>query len=65
VLAENLDASLEKLAILRDGLPDSTEIWIGGAASFYVDPVQFPAHSIHMAGRKDFERRLELLAASS
>jgi DNA-binding transcriptional MerR regulator/predicted component of type VI protein secretion system len=65
VLAENLDESLEKLSILRGGLPDSTEIWIGGAASFYADPVQFPAGSIHMAGRKDFERRLELLSGSS
>jgi len=65
VLADNLDSSLEKLSILRGGLPDSTEIWIGGAASFYVDTVQFPARSIHMAGRKDFERRLELLAGSA
>jgi DNA-binding transcriptional MerR regulator len=65
VLAENLDASLEKLAILRSGLPDTTAIWIGGAASFYVDPAQFPSGSIHMAGRKDFERQLELLTGSA
>jgi DNA-binding transcriptional MerR regulator/predicted component of type VI protein secretion system len=62
VLAENLDASLANLSVLREGLPDSIAIWIGGAASFYADPAQFPAGSIHMAGRKDFERQLELLS---
>jgi len=64
VLPENLDASMEKLAILRAGLPSSVEIWIGGAASFYVDPALFPAGSVHMTGRKDFENRLDLLASS-
>jgi DNA-binding transcriptional MerR regulator/predicted component of type VI protein secretion system len=64
VLPENAEVGLEKLAILRQGLPDNIEIWIGGAASFYVDPAQFPAGSVHMAGRKDFENRLDLLAAA-
>ena len=63
VLPENVEVGLEKLAILRQGLPDNVEIWIGGAASFYVDPAQFPAGSVHMAGRKDFEHRLDMLAA--
>jgi DNA-binding transcriptional MerR regulator/predicted component of type VI protein secretion system len=63
VLPENVAVGLEKLTILRQGLPDNIEIWIGGAASFYVDPVQFPAGTVHMAGRKDFEHRLDMLAA--
>ncbi len=61
VWPENLEHNLEKLATLRRGLPEATEIWIGGAASYYADPVQFPAGSIHMAGRKDFERRIDLI----
>ncbi len=61
VWPENLEQNLAKLATLREGLPEGTEIWIGGAASYYADPVQFPAGSIHMAGRKDFERRIDLL----
>jgi DNA-binding transcriptional MerR regulator len=65
VLPENLDGIMEKLAILRAGLPSSVEIWIGGAASYYVDPALFPAGSVHMAGRKDFENRLDLLVASA
>jgi len=65
VLPENLERTVEKLAILRAGLPSSVEIWIGGAASFYVDPALFPAGSVHMAGRKDFENRLDLLIGSA
>jgi DNA-binding transcriptional MerR regulator len=61
VWPENLEQNLRKLATLRNGLPEDTEIWIGGAGSYYADPVQFPAGSIHMAGRKDFERRIDLL----
>ena len=61
VWPENLGLNLEKLATLRKGLPEGTEIWIGGAASYYADPLQFPASSIHMTGRKDFERRIDLL----
>jgi DNA-binding transcriptional MerR regulator len=64
VLPENLERSIEKLHILRAGLPGNVEIWIGGAASFYLDPALFPAGSVHMAGRKDFENRLDLLVAS-
>jgi DNA-binding transcriptional MerR regulator len=65
VLPEKLDGSIEKLHILRSGLPGSVELWIGGAASFYVDPALFPAGSVHMTGRKDFENRLDLLASSA
>jgi len=65
VLPETLDRSLEKLHILRSGLPSDVELWIGGAASFYVDATRFPAGSVHMAGRKDFENRLDLLASSA
>jgi DNA-binding transcriptional MerR regulator/predicted component of type VI protein secretion system len=61
VLPENLENGLHNLAILRAGLAESTEIWVGGAASFYVDPPQFPAATVHMRGRKDFEHRLDLL----
>jgi DNA-binding transcriptional MerR regulator len=64
VLPDNLERSIEKLHTLRAGLPRSVEIWIGGAASFYVDPALFPAGSVHMSGRKDFENRLDLLVAS-
>jgi methanogenic corrinoid protein MtbC1 len=65
VLPETLDCSIEKLHVLRSGLPSSVELWIGGAASFYVDPALFPAGSVHMAGRKDFENRLDLLVSSA
>jgi DNA-binding transcriptional MerR regulator len=64
VLPENLERSIEKLHTLRAGLPGSVEIWIGGAASFYVDPALFPAGTVHMSGRKDFENRLDLLVSS-
>jgi DNA-binding transcriptional MerR regulator len=61
VFPENLDLNLQRLATMRKGLPENTEIWIGGAASFYADTARFPLGSIHMAGRKDFERRIDLL----
>jgi hypothetical protein len=61
VFPDNLDLNLEKLATVRKGLPENTEIWIGGAAPFYADTARFPLGSIHMAGRKDFERRIDLL----
>jgi len=64
VLPENLDQIAAKLKSLRDGLPQSTEIWIGGAASFYLDPSLFPAGSVHMASRSDFESRIGLLGGS-
>jgi DNA-binding transcriptional MerR regulator len=62
IMPEEINLSLQQLAILRDALPPETEIWIGGAASCYVDPAQFPAGSIHMAGRAEFEHRVERLA---
>jgi DNA-binding transcriptional MerR regulator len=62
IMPEEINLSLQQLAILRDALPPETEIWIGGAASCQVDPAQFPAGSIHMAARADFDRRVELLA---
>lgn len=65
VLSENIDQALESLAELRRGLPDNVEIWVGGAASVLVDPGQLPAGSIQMAGRKDFERRLDLLVPAA
>jgi hypothetical protein len=61
VLPENLENGLHNLGVLRAGLADSAEIWVGGAASCYVDPLQFPAGTVHMTGRKDFEHRLDLL----
>jgi DNA-binding transcriptional MerR regulator/methylmalonyl-CoA mutase cobalamin-binding subunit len=64
VLSENVDQMLQKLAILRTGLRPETEIWIGGAASFNVDPRRFPPGSVHMAARSDFENKLDLLTAT-
>jgi DNA-binding transcriptional MerR regulator/methylmalonyl-CoA mutase cobalamin-binding subunit len=64
VLPENLDGVAEKLRVLREGLPTSTEIWIGGAASFCIDPLRFPAGSVHMASRRDFESRIGLLGGT-
>ncbi len=61
VMPDNLELSLRQLAALRAGLRQDIEIWIGGAASFYAEPSQFPAGSIHMAGFGDFEGRLALL----
>jgi DNA-binding transcriptional MerR regulator len=61
ILPEELDGIVRKLGILKCGLPEDVEIWLGGAASFRIDPRQFPASSIHMAGRCDFEHRLDLL----
>jgi DNA-binding transcriptional MerR regulator/methylmalonyl-CoA mutase cobalamin-binding subunit len=63
VMPDEMNLSLQQLAVLRRCLPANVEIWIGGAASCYVDPSQFPAGSIHMSGRRDFEHRVELLAA--
>ncbi len=65
VLPENLENGLHNLGVLRAGLADSAEIWVGGAASFYVDPLQFPTGTVHMTGRKDFENRLDLLIRES
>jgi methanogenic corrinoid protein MtbC1 len=64
VLPENLDGVAAKLKVLREGLPTSTEIWIGGAASFCIDPSLFPAGSVHMASRRDFESRIGLLGGT-
>jgi DNA-binding transcriptional MerR regulator len=63
VLPENLDSSLARLAVLRSGLPPDVEIWIGGAAASGVGPERLPAGSIHMDGRADFERRLDVISA--
>jgi DNA-binding transcriptional MerR regulator/methylmalonyl-CoA mutase cobalamin-binding subunit len=63
IMPEEINMSLEQLAILREALPSDTEIWIGGAASCHVDPAQFPAGCIHMAGPGDFQHRVHLLAA--
>jgi DNA-binding transcriptional MerR regulator/predicted component of type VI protein secretion system len=65
VLPENLDNGLHNLGILRAGLADNVEIWVGGAASCYVDPLQFPPRTVHMTCRKDFEHRLDLLIRES
>ena len=62
IMPDKIDLSLRQLAVLRDALPPETEIWIGGGASCHVDPARFPAGSIHMPGRADFEHRVELLA---
>jgi DNA-binding transcriptional MerR regulator/methylmalonyl-CoA mutase cobalamin-binding subunit len=64
VLPENLELVAEKLKSLRGALPKSTEIWIGGAASFSLDPAAFPAGSVHMASRRDFDSRIGLLGGT-
>lgn len=64
VMPDHIEMSLRQLAALRAELPAEVEIWIGGAASGMVDPVRFPAGSVLMGSREDFERRVDLLAAA-
>jgi methanogenic corrinoid protein MtbC1 len=63
VMSDAIDTTLLQLKVLRRNLPANIEIWIGGAGASGIDPAHFPAGSIHMAGRGDFEQRVALLAA--
>jgi methanogenic corrinoid protein MtbC1 len=63
VMRESIDSSLEQLRALRRALPASVEMWIGGPAAAGVDPVQFPAGSIHMVETGEFEQRVGMLTA--
>ncbi len=64
VMPDAIDTTLVQLKILRRVLPTNIEIWIGGAGASSIDPAHFPAGSIHMAARGDFEQRVALLAAT-
>jgi DNA-binding transcriptional MerR regulator len=64
VMHDAIDTTLVQLKVLRRNLPANIEIWIGGAGASSIDPAHFPAGSIHMAARGDFELRVALLAAS-
>jgi MerR family transcriptional regulator, light-induced transcriptional regulator len=63
VMPDAIDTSLLQLKVLRKSLPANAEIWIGGAGASSIDPAHFPAGSIHMVGRGDFEQRVGLLGA--
>lgn len=63
VMSDAVDTTLLQLKVLRRNLPANIEIWIGGAGASSIDPAHFPAGSIHMAARGDFEQRVALLAA--
>ncbi len=65
VMVEDLGRALQELATLRECLDPATEIWIGGAASGYAPPAQFPAGSVTMSGPADFESRIELFGAAN
>ena len=61
VMPEDLGSALQQLTTLRACLDPGTEIWIGGAATRYATPAQFPPGSVIMSGPTDFESRIELL----
>ena len=61
VMPDDLDRSLHQLANLRRHLPPGVELWIGGAASSFVEPDRFPAGTIQMLHRSDFEQRVDLM----
>lgn len=61
VMSDAIDTTLLQLKVLRRNLPARIEIWIGGAGASGIDPAHFPAGSIHMAARGDFEQRVALL----
>ncbi len=61
VLSEDKDTPLSQLAMLRQHLLPSMEIWIGGAASLLLDPAGYPSSCFNMSEFDDFEHRVELL----
>ena len=61
VMPEDLGGALQQLAALRERLDPGIEIWIGGAATGYATPAQWPPASVIMSGPADFESRIELL----
>jgi methanogenic corrinoid protein MtbC1 len=63
VMSDDLRRSLRQLAALRKRLAQHVEIWVGGAGSFNVEPLKLPKGIVHMAGNRDFEQRVTLLAA--
>lgn len=65
VMIEDLGSALQQLATLRECLDPATEIWIGGAASGYAAPSQFPQGSVTMSGPSDFETRIELFGSAT
>ncbi len=62
-MSEDLRRSLRQLAVLRKRLARHVEIWVGGAGSFHVEALKLPKGTVHMAGSRDFEQRVTLLAA--
>jgi len=63
VMSDDLRRSLRQLAALRKRLTQRVEIWVGGAGSFHVEPFKLPKATVHMAGSRDFEQRVTMLAA--
>jgi DNA-binding transcriptional MerR regulator/methylmalonyl-CoA mutase cobalamin-binding subunit len=64
VMDEDLRRSMRQLAALRKRLAHHVELWVGGAAALRVEPAMLPKGTIHLAGSRDFEQRVALLAAS-
>jgi methanogenic corrinoid protein MtbC1 len=63
VMSDDLRRSLRQLAALRRRLAQRVEIWVGGAGSFHVEPLELPKGTVHMPGSRDFEQRVTMLAA--
>ena len=61
--SDDLRRSLRQLAVLRRRLAQRVEIWVGGAGSFQVEPLELPKGTVHMTGSRDFEQRVIMLAA--
>jgi MerR family transcriptional regulator, light-induced transcriptional regulator len=61
---DQTEATLTQLHALRRGLPDDTEIWLGGPALIEIDESSLPTRSIRMLEPGDFEQRVGLLGAA-
>ncbi len=61
---DQTEATLAQLHALRRGLPDNTEIWLGGPALIEIDESTLPTRSVRMLEPGDFEQRVGLLGAA-
>jgi len=64
VMSCEVERFLPQLHALRRALPEEVEIWIGGAAAASVEPSRFPRGCRYMPQARDFDERVELLAAA-
>jgi len=65
VTSSAMELFLPQLAALRAALPEEVEVWIGGPAALSVAPERFPAGIRHLRAARDFDERVELLAAAA